>query len=102
MMMIEDREVTDGSVLVQMQKYGVGEGNDVRGYTPLGSVGRRLAAPRWSPPTLVFVVVAFAVLIWNRGDMCLLLLGRIELPQLTEASGECPEKITPDSTKPCA
>jgi len=67
-----------------------------------GSVGRRLAAPRWSPPTLVFVVVAFAVLIWNCGDMCLLLLGRIELPQLTEASGECLEEIIPDSTKPCA
>ena len=25
--------------------------------------------------------------------MCLLLLGRVELPQLTEASGECPEEF---------
>lgn len=97
MMMIEDKEVTDGSVLVQMhgcKSRGICEGNDVRGYyIPLGSVGRRLAAPRRSPPTLVFFVVAFAVLIWNCGYMRLLLLGRIELPQLTEACGECPEEI---------
>jgi len=78
------------------------EGNDVCAYTPPDLVGGRLAAPRWSFPTLVFVVVALAVLIWDCGDMCMLLLSRIELPQLTEPSCECPEELTPDSTKPCA
>ena len=52
MMMIEDREVTDGSVLVQMQGcksmgggFCVKEMIYVRWYVLLGSVGRRLAAP---------------------------------------------------------
>jgi len=96
--------VTDGSVLVQC--------NDAKVWGPkemmyvsthhLDLIGGGLATPRWSPSTLVFVVVALAILIWNCGDMCLLLLDRIELPQLTEASGECPEELIPDSTKPCA
>lgn len=69
------------------------EGNDVCGYTPLDLVGGRLAAPRWSLPTLVFVVIALAVLIWDCGDMCMLLLGRIELPQITQASRDVSKKL---------
>jgi hypothetical protein len=86
--MIETKKVTDGSVLVQCKDAKVWgpKGNDVCRYTPLDLVGGRLAAPRWSLPTLVFVVVTLAVLIWDCGDMCVLLLGRVELPQLTEAS----------------
>jgi len=99
-----NEEMTDGSVLVQCKdaKGWGSERNDVYAYTPLGLVGGCLAAPRWSPPTLIFVVVALAVLILNCWDMCLLLLGRLELPQLSEASGECPEELIPDNTKPCA
>jgi hypothetical protein len=54
--------------------------------------GGHLATPRWSR-TLILVIVACSAVIRDCRNVRLLLLSRLELPQLTKASGERPQKL---------
>jgi hypothetical protein len=58
------------------------------------SLGKRLATLRWSLRTQILVIIASTALVWYCRNMCVQLSGRLELPQLTKASGERPQEFT--------
>lgn len=58
------------------------------------SLGKRLATLRWSLRTQILVIIAPTAVIWDCRDMREQLPRRLELPQLTKASGERPQEVT--------
>jgi hypothetical protein len=56
-------------------------------------LGKRLATLRWSLRTQILVIVASTAFIWDCRDMRKQLPRRLELPQLTKASGERPQEV---------
>ena len=58
------------------------------------SLGKRLATLRWSLRTQILIIVVPTALVWYCRNMCVQLSGRLELPQLTKASGELPQEFT--------